>query len=116
MGEQKRRHEKLLPREREALELTRKLANEGKLLEGGFAAFVSSFEIEIEDQRLSLYRDAYMAGAEHLWSSIMATLDPGSKPTDADLRRAEAIQKEIDIWRDAKIAALGAAMPTKGSA
>ena len=42
---------------------------------------------------------AFMAGAEHLFSSIMGILDPGEEPTDADLSRMDLIHKELDDWR-----------------
>ncbi|OAI30523.1 hypothetical protein A1351_22795 [Methylosinus sp. R-45379] len=71
--------------------MTHKLANEGKLLEGGVAAFVRAEKIALSHPALATFRDAYMAGAEHLWTSIMIILDPGAEPTDDDLRRAEAI-------------------------
>jgi hypothetical protein len=73
MGEQKRKTEHLSPVDKAALELTRKLANEGRLLEGGFAAYVVTSKIGIDDPALPKLRDAYMSAAEHLWSSIMAT-------------------------------------------
>jgi hypothetical protein len=116
MGEQKRKTEHLSPVDKAALELTRKLANEGRLLEGGFAAYVVTSKIGIDDPALPKLRDAYMSAAEHLWSSIMATLDAGDDTTPADLRRMDAIQVELDAWRAQKMADLAKAMATKGSA
>jgi hypothetical protein len=116
MGEAKRKDARLSPAERAGRDLTHKLANEGKLLEGGFAAFVLAEKITPEHPALATLRDAYMAGAEHLWTSIMGILDPGEEPTDDDMRRAEAIQAEIDIWREKKLSQLAQSMPTKGSA
>jgi hypothetical protein len=50
-------------------------------------------------------RLAFMAGAQHLFASIMAFLDPGTEETDADLRRMgliadelEAFGKELELW------------------
>lgn len=86
--------------EQAAMELTKKLANEGKLLEAGFAAFVhlviaeDAPAVQIEAMRL-----AFMAGAEHLFSSIVNILDPGDEPTRAELRRMDLIQREINEWR-----------------
>jgi hypothetical protein len=116
MGESKRKSERLSPVDQAALDLTRKLANDGKILEGGFAAYVVTSRIGIDDPALWRLRDAYMAAAEHLWSSIMATLDPGEIETPADMRRMDAIQAELDAWRAQKMAALAQSMPTKGSA
>jgi len=42
---------------------------------------------------------AFMAGAEHVWTSVMNILDPGDEPTADDLRRMDLIQLELDEWR-----------------
>lgn len=116
MGEQNRKNERMSPVDKAALELTRKLANDGKLIEAGFAAYVVVNKIDIGHPSLAALRDAYMSAAEHLWSSIMATLDADAEPTPADMRRMDAIQAELDGWRKVKTEALAAAMRTKGSA
>jgi hypothetical protein len=116
MGEQKRKAERMSPVDRAALELTQKLANEGKLIEAGFAAYVMVNKIDIADPALPRLRDAFMSASEHLWSSIMAALDPGDDATPADMRRMDAIQAELDAWRKAKMAARAESMTTKGSA
>lgn len=120
MGEAKRKRDKfdrLSPADRKAVELTRDLLNAGKLIEGGFAAYILNERIELDDPRLPLLRDVYLTGAEHLWSSIFAAaLDPGIEETAAELRRMDLIQKELDEWRKQKLAALATAMPTSGSA
>jgi len=116
MGEAKRKRDRRSPVEREALRLTHELANDGKLIEGGFDAFVVISKIDAADPRLPALRDAYMHGAEHLWSSIMATLDPGVEETPDDLRRMDAIHAELTAWREHKLAAMAQSYPTKGSA
>jgi hypothetical protein len=45
-------------------------------------------------------RTAFMAGAEHLFSSVMNVLDPGQEPTADDLRRMDLIHTELEEWRD----------------
>ena len=95
MGESKRRRI-----EQAATDLTKELTDEGKLIEAGFAAFASLVipkdapTIQLREMQL-----AFMAGAEHVWSSIMNILDPGEEPTAADLRRMDLIQRELDEWR-----------------
>jgi hypothetical protein len=42
---------------------------------------------------------AFMAGADHLFSSIMNILDADAEPTDADLRRMDQIHRELEGWR-----------------
>jgi len=104
------------PAERAALDLTHKLANDGRLIEGGFAAFVLVNKIRTTDPALVWMRDAYMSGAEHLFSSIMAMFDEGSEPTDADTDRMNKISDEIDAWRKSKADEMAIAMQTKGEA
>jgi hypothetical protein len=93
--------------------VTKKLADEGKLIEAGFAAFAhfvipkNAPLVQYTEMRL-----AYMAGAEHTFASIMNMLDPGEDPTTADLRRMDLIAQELDVWRSK----LAERMPTKGSA
>lgn len=118
MGEAKRKRERLSPVEQRALDLTHKLANEGKLIAGGFAAWCLTRKVDpaSADADLLLAHDAYMAGSEHLWTSIMATLDAGIEPTDADLKRMDLIHAEIEAWRTKKKADMAQSYPTQGSA
>lgn len=97
MGEAKRRRGNL---DDVALALTRELSNQGKIIQAGFVAF-ESYVIpknapDIQRREMLL---AFMAGAEHVFSSMLAVLDPGDEPTDADMQRMENIQKELDEWR-----------------
>ena len=39
-----------------------------------------------------------MAGAQVLFSSIVNILDPGSEPTEADLKRMDLIHNELVNW------------------
>jgi hypothetical protein len=45
---------------------------------------------------LDAMRIAYMAGAQHLFSSIMTILEPGQMETEADVSRLDLIDKELD--------------------
>jgi hypothetical protein len=86
--------------EQAASDLTKELTDKGKLIEAGFAAFAhyvvpkDAPPVQLREMQL-----AYMAGAEHVWSSVMNMLDPGEEPTEADMRRMDLIQREIDEWR-----------------
>src|SRR5262249_15211183 len=83
-----------------ATDVTRDLMDKGKLIEAGFAAFRSIVipkdapDIQVREMRL-----AFLAGAEHVFSSMLTGLDPDAEPTDADLRRMQLIQDEIDEIR-----------------
>ena len=46
-----------------------------------------------------LMRLAFFAGAEHLFSCMMGTLDPGKEPTKADMRRMDLLHEELQRWR-----------------
>ncbi len=90
------------PRPCEALEQwTKQLADEGKLIEAGWVGYQLAVlppnapQIQIDE-----CRQAFMAGAQHLFHSIMSILDPGADPTDADLRKMDLIDKELTAFYD----------------
>lgn len=86
--------------EEAAHHVTREFLDRGKLIEAGWAAFAYLvIPKDAPPAQLREMRLAFMAGAEHLFSSITSQLDEGAEPTDADLRRMDLISKEIDEWR-----------------
>lgn len=97
MGESKRRRES---QERAASNLTKELTDNGKLIEAGFAIFADVVipkdapPVQLVETQL-----AFMAGAEHVWSSVLNMLDPDDEPTADDIRRMDLIQRELDEWR-----------------
>jgi len=77
-------------------ELTKKLANEGKLVAAGFAGMRSALIPEgASQQQIDDMEMAYFGGAQHIWTSLMAIMDAGTEPTAADLRRMDLIQREM---------------------
>jgi hypothetical protein len=84
-----------------AAAVSKRLADEGKLIEAGWvilrhmAMARDAPQVQIDEMRL-----AYMAGAQHVFASIMVTLDPGEEPTDADLRRLDLIHEELEAFRE----------------
>ena len=77
-------------------QLSRKLADEGKLIEAGWMAMRAAvIPADAPPGQLREMRLAYMAGAQHLFSSIMLVMDPGDEPTAEDERRMELINAEI---------------------
>ena len=99
MGEAKKKRDKMTPQERVALEVTHKLANDGRIIEGGFAAFCVLNNIG-DEQTTQILREAWFGAADHLLRSIMSTLDPGDEPTDKDMERMEKIDAELMKWRE----------------
>lgn len=71
--------------------------DKGKLVEAGFVSLRLSVipkdapPVQVDEMRL-----AFVAGAQHVWASIMTMLDPGSEPTAKDLRRMTLISDELD--------------------
>jgi len=83
-----------------AIQLSKVLADEGKLIEGGWVVLRSMIPPDASQAQIDEMRLAYMAGAEHLFASLLTILDPGTEPTDADLRRVDLINEELNVWRD----------------
>ncbi|WP_204303412.1 hypothetical protein, partial [Stenotrophomonas maltophilia] len=73
------------PVERIAQELTRKLTDDGKLIEAGWASLRAVWLPDGAPAGMEAdLRKAFMAGAQHTWGSIMTMLEPGEDPTTAD--------------------------------
>lgn len=81
--------------------LSRRLADEGKLIEAGWlglrAVWISP---DASAQQVMDTRKAFMAGAQHLFASIMQMMDPDNEPTEADLRRIDLIAAELKTFGD----------------
>jgi hypothetical protein len=94
--------------------LTRELADSGKLIEAGWVGLRIACELEDAPAiQLEEMRNAFFAGAQHLFGSIMTVLDPGSGPTDKDLERMDLIDRELrDFINDFSMRRL----PTEGRA
>jgi len=75
-------------------------ADKGKIIEGGWMAYVATSGLESapELQRKEM-RKAYLLGAQHLYASIMGIMDPGTEPTDKDMRRMSLIHDELEAFR-----------------
>jgi hypothetical protein len=77
-------------------EMTKKLADEGKLLEAGWTAYRHlAMHPASPPIQISECRTAYYAGAQHLFGSIMSMMDPDAEPTDADMNKMELLQREL---------------------
>jgi hypothetical protein len=88
MGEAKRRQ--LID------EVTRKLVDEGKLIEAGWASLrMMAVAPDAPQVQLDEMRMAFFAGAQHLFGSLMSFLEAGEEPTETDLKRMDAIHKEL---------------------
>jgi hypothetical protein len=80
-------------------QLSRKLADDGKLIEAGWVALrIQAIPHDAPAIQLQEMRMAYMAGAQHLFSSIMTILEEGVMETENELRRMELIHKELEVF------------------
>jgi len=80
--------------------LVKRLSDDGRLIEMGWIALRRmAVPPDAPDIQVSEMRMAYMAGAQHLFASMMGFLDPGEEPTDTDMRRIELIHRELEAFR-----------------
>lgn len=80
--------------------ITKEWAARGKVVEGGWQAFVAVALQGAPPEQLREMRKAYLLGAQHLWASMFAVLDPEAEPTEADMARMSAIGAELEaFWR-----------------
>lgn len=77
--------------------VTAELTDQGLLVEAGWVGYkLCVLPEEASDVQISETRFAFFAGAQHLFSSIMAVLDPGDiEPTQRDLERMSKIHDEL---------------------
>lgn len=93
--------------------LSRQLADEGKLVEAGWVSLrIVAVPKDASATQLENMKMAFMAGAQHLFASIMTILDPGEQETIDDLRRMNLIDKELRAFGEE----LKLRLITKGSA
>lgn len=80
-------------------QLTKRLADDGKLIEAGWVSLrLHAVPLNAPAGQLEEMRNAFMAGAQHLFSSIMTMLDPGVEPTGADMDRMSLIAAELEAF------------------
>ena len=79
--------------------LSRELTDRGKLIEAGWVALrLHAIPLDASATQLSEMRMAFMAGAQHLFSSIMTILEPDAEPTEKDLARMSLIHEELAAY------------------
>lgn len=87
------------PTEAQISAMEHALINQGKIIEAGsiglraMAVPADAPAIQIEEMR-----NAFFAGAQHLYACIMRTLDPGDEPTEADMARLDKIHSELQAF------------------
>jgi hypothetical protein len=91
-------------------ELSRKLTDDGKLIEAGWVSFRHLVvHPDAPPDQLREMRIAFLAGAQHLFASINSIMDEDAEPTDADLQRMQSISDELDAFVHAELTRMVAA-------
>lgn len=79
--------------------LERELVDKGQLIEAGWVGLrLAAIPEDAGKVQPEEMRNAFFAGAQHLFSSIMSILDDDREPTDADLNRMSLINAELEIF------------------
>lgn len=79
--------------------LSRDLTDQGKLIEAGWVGLRAAWMHPLAPQeQVDEMRQAFFAGAQHLFSSIMTILEPNAEPTEKDLRRMSQIETELNAF------------------
>lgn len=103
MGEAKKKREreaKMTDFERLIEGTMKKLADDGKLIEAGWVSLRKVwFPEDAPPEQIKDLRWAYMAGAQHVFSSLLVIMDEDRDPTPADLRKMELIHNELEAFR-----------------
>ncbi len=77
--------------------LSKALTDQGKIIEAGWVSLrLMAVPKDASQTQLDEMRNAFFAGAQHLFSSMMTIMEPGEEPTDKDMDRMSLIQKELD--------------------
>lgn len=80
-------------------QLTKRLADDGKLIEAGWVALrLQAIPLTASAVQLNEMRMAFMAGAQHLFASMIGMLDPEPEETPDDMRRLDLIHKELEVF------------------
>jgi hypothetical protein len=81
--------------------LCQDLIDAGRLVEAGWVSLrIAAIPRDASTIQLNEMRTAFFAGAQHLFVSIMRALENGEEPTDADLRRMDLINDELQKFID----------------
>ncbi|QIG76937.1 hypothetical protein EVC30_108 [Rhizobium phage RHph_Y1_11] len=104
MGEAKNKREKLAAMsvtEQAAHLLTREYARQGKLIHLGWMAHVGVLQLSPDDPNYTEMRLTYLAGAEHVFSSMFGSmLDEGKDETPGDIERLDKLYEEVKVIRE----------------
>ena len=76
--------------------LARELTDKGKLIEAGWVSLrLAAIPLDASSVQLDEMRNAFFAGAQHLFGSMMSIMEADAEPTENDLRRVSLINDEL---------------------
>ena len=85
----------------ETTEFTKGLVDQGKLIEAGWEGFkMIAYPHGMGAQQMDQLRNAFFAGAQHLFSCIINVLELDDEPTQKDLERMQNIHDELATFLD----------------
>jgi hypothetical protein len=77
------------------------LLEKGLLMKAGFVGFRVACDLhDAPKHQIESMEEAFMAGCQHTFSSLMAVMTEDREPTVEDLRRMELIHEELQSWLD----------------
>lgn len=75
----------------------RELVDKGLLIESGWTGFRIACGLhDAPKDQLQFGREAFFAGSQHLFASILNFLEEGEDATESDLKRMDLIDAELD--------------------
>ncbi len=78
----------------------RELTASGRVVEAGFDAFRSLvIPPQAGQDQVTAMRVAFFSGASLVFDVLMAALDDGEEPTDADMQRMSALEAELSRFQ-----------------
>lgn len=85
--------------------VAKELMNKGLLVEAGWCLFRAMLiSPAAPEHQLREMRMAYYTGAQHVFASMMGSLDEGSEPTAADLQRMAHLEAELGKFAEEMLA------------
>ena len=80
--------------------LSKQLTDAGKIIEAGWVGLrLLAVSKNASLTQINEMRNAFFAGAQHLFASIMAVMDSDREPTESDMRRMGLIADELEEFR-----------------
>ena len=77
-------------------QMQRKLVDDGLLIEAGWIGLrLVAIPLNAPAVQLEEMRNAFFAGAQHLFGSMMDVLEPDAEPTEKDIERMALIDAEL---------------------